>query len=121
MLRSFMPTALMIVVPLASHGIASAADATQSVSFDVTTSNCKDTVVEMKQVCAPKGWHLIEGALSYRSQNGASRIEAIRVDSRCFKVTATATPLGEDCILNICNCRGRGWVKGDIVFTGTPE
>ncbi|GGE02523.1 hypothetical protein GCM10011390_21760 [Aureimonas endophytica] len=54
----------------------------QTVQIEASTTNCRDAITSEKDVCAPEGWKLQEGAPVYLSQNGRSRIEAQR--TRCL-------------------------------------
>lgn len=111
----------LLVCPAVKPVFAQTADNTQTVEANATTINCTDEVRSVQEVCAPKGWRLSEGAPSYGSVNGRSRIEVTRTTPQCFTVTAIASPLGETCIFGLCNCQGRGWVNGKVTFTGTPD
>lgn len=105
-------------VPLGSDVLA---EENFSVRVALKSSNCRDTERRETRFCAPEGWRIIGISQNILSQNGRSSVQAQRLDERCYRVVAVARPHGEDRFLGIANCKGRGWITADLIFTGEPK
>jgi hypothetical protein len=86
-----------------------------------STAGCSDRTSPIRRVCAPN-FMIQSHNITIVSANCGSRIvsEALDpADNKCLIVQESVQGCGEDNILGIKNCRGRGWLNYDVTVAGS--
>jgi hypothetical protein len=106
--------------------VATATDARDVVVklYDVTP-DCRATVTNRHQVCVSPNEKIVGTPTTIvTTKNGDSRVVDEKPDPTnpsCFVITVQVAPLGEQCVLGICNCRGNGWLGLDMHLQAAPR
>jgi hypothetical protein len=86
-----------------------------------TTVGCADRTSPIRRVCAPN-FEIQSHTINITSANCGSRIVSEAPDpndKKCMMVQENVQGCGEDNILGIKNCRGRGWLNYDVLMNGS--
>src|SRR5262250_3668651 len=78
-----------------------------------TTPNCRDAREQRNEICAPVGKRIKSFGIRDVSNRQGTILSQGPDPQRpnCLIIVTRVVPSGEDCILNICNCKGRGWIE----------
>ena len=86
-----------------------------------TTVGCADRASPIRRVCAPN-FEIQSHAINITSANCGSRIVSDAPDpndKKCMIIQENVQGCGEDNVLGIKNCRGRGWLNYQVIANGS--
>jgi hypothetical protein len=89
------------------------------------TPNCSDSATRQHQVCVDPSERIV-GTPTFKitTKNGNSSVTKQAPEPNnpsCFSITTEVVPLGEACVLGICNCRGNGWLGLEVHLQTVPK
>ncbi|XIA63649.1 hypothetical protein ACFIOY_31980 [Bradyrhizobium sp. TZ2] len=88
-----------------------------------TTVGCADKAQPIRRVCAPD-FSIQSRKIIVTTTNCGSRIVSDTLDpgdNKCLIIQENVQGCGEDNLLGIKNCKGRGWLNYQVVVQGTTN